>query len=174
MIPTVMAVNMSKSDLGLIESIWVKIDYKNLPKDELLNRFLLSFQKLKKQRNLKTKEIKFFVASFGDFCFQNAFGLFSNKLYFSAEHAEMSADTKLGRDGAFPVQLQDSVHELDKVFVLDSLDHACAPAEILDRVVRVSDERDNFVIKICVVLLDLFDVVKNCVNKGLIVRGLLG
>jgi hypothetical protein len=100
--------------------------------------------------------------------------LFSNKLYFSAEHAEMSADTKLGRDGAFSVQMQDSVHELDEVFILDSLDHGCAPAEILDRVVRVSDERDNFVIKICVVLLDLFNVVKNCVNQGMIVRGLFG
>jgi hypothetical protein len=84
----------------------------------------------------------------------------------------MTADTKFGRDGAFPVQMHDSVHELDKIFILHSLNHACTPAKILDRVVRVSDERDNFVIIVCVVLLDLFDVVKNCVNKGLVVRGL--
>ena len=115
--------------------------------------------------------MKFFV-SFGDTWFHNAFGLFFHKLYFSAEHAEMTADTKFGRDGAFPVQMHDSVHELDKIFILHSLNHACTPAKILDRVVRVSDERDNFVIIVCVVLLDLFDVVKNCVNKGLVVRGL--
>ncbi len=92
-----------------------------------------------------------------------------DKLYFPAEYIEMSTDAKAGRDGAFPVQIQNCIHEFYKSFILDSLDHASSPAQILGRVVRVPDERYDFVIKISVVLLYLLDVIKYCVNQGLVV-----